>query len=159
MSKKKFTNGLESLFFEGHDEEITMTMVEPTVAVREERMSSTRTVRKGGKDFSSDIDQVIIDSFVTNNDEKQRSGDADINYAHIKKPKRNSLGGLESLLTRTLEISDFDFETKRRIVLILEQAKVDRLKEIAKSEQSFLKDIITKSVSYYIDQYDRKRKG
>ncbi len=155
MSKKKFTNGLESVFTDSYEEDEVSTAV---LEEAPEARSSRGTVRKGGKDFSGDMDDVILKSFVTNGEPQPfNDNNEHNNYAHMKKAQRRPLNGLEALLSRTLEYGELDADTKKRIVLILENNKVERLKEIAKEEQLFLKDIIVKSVSYYIDQHDKKR--
>lgn len=156
MSKKKFTDGLESVFDNSENESMSMTTVLQETKPQEER--NVKANRKGGKNFSSDIDDVILNSFVTNHTEESNNNDNynELNYSN-KKAQRRPLNGLEALLTRTIDYGDLDNDTKRRVVLILEQHKVNRLQEIAKEEQLFLKDIILKSVSYYIDQYDKRK--
>ncbi len=156
MSKKKFTDGLESVFDSSENESGSMmaTVLQET---RQQEERIIKAARKGGKNFSSDIDDVIMNSFVTNHTEVSNNDDYnDFHYSN-KKAQRRPLNGLEALLTRTMDYGDLDNDTKRRIVLILEQHKVTRLQEIAKEEQLFLKDIILKSVSFYIDQYDKRK--
>jgi hypothetical protein len=156
MSKKKFTNGLESVFIDTYEEEVVTTSVfeEQRAA---EIPAKAKQIRKGGKTFSSDINDIIMSSFVTENQEETEDS-SDINYSHVKKPQRRPLSGLEALLSRTIDYGDLDVDAKKRIVLLLEQHKVEKLKEIAKEEQLFLKDILVKSISFYIDQHEKRRR-
>lgn len=158
MSKKKFSDGLDSIFSDIHEEPMATTYVlkdSPKVDVEER---NSRMERKGGKNFSSNMDDVIMKSFVTNGENKNKEEDdnSNIRYSHVKK-QRTPLTGIDGLFSRSIEYGDLDSDTKKRIVLILENKKVDRLKAIAKKEDLFLKDIITQSVSSFIENYDRRK--
>jgi hypothetical protein len=158
MSKKKFSDGLDSIFSDIHEEVMATTYVlkDNPKADTEERNSKME--RKGGKNFSSNMDDVIMKSFVTNNEtqNKEEDDNSNIRYSHVKK-QRTPLTGIDGLFSRSIEYGDLENDSKKRIVLILENHKVDKLKSIAKKEHLFLKDIIIQSVSSYIDQYDRRK--
>jgi hypothetical protein len=156
MSKKKFSDGLDSIFSDIHEEVMATTYVlrDSPKADAEER--SAKMERKGGKNFSSNMDDVIMKSFVTNNENQNKEEDdnSNIRYSHVKK-QRTPLTGIDGLFSRSIEYGDLDNDVKKRIVLILENQKVDKLKAIAKKEHLFLKDVIVQSVSSYIERYER----
>jgi hypothetical protein len=158
MSKKKFSDGLDSIFSDIHEEVMATTYVlrDSPKADAEER--NVKMERKGGKNFSSNMDDVIMKSFVTNNENQNKEEDdnSNIRYSHVKK-QRTPLTGIDGLFSRSIEYGDLDNDVKKRIVLILENQKVDKLKAIAKKEQLFLKDIIVQSVSSFIENYDRRK--
>jgi hypothetical protein len=159
MSKKKFTDGLESLFTVSDEETVdhynngvysatSETVIEPEVEVRPKR---------SGKNFTTDLGNAMQDAFVRTEDAFLTQED-NLNLNDVsKKSMRKPLTGLDALLRRTIESSDLDNETKRRVVLIIESGKFEKLKEIAKEESLFLKDIIERSVSFFIDDYDRRK--
>ena len=159
MGKKKFSDGLDSIFSDIQEETMSRTYVATDAPRENQEEQNTRVVeRRGGKNFSSNMDEVIMKSFVTNNENQHKEEDdnSNIRYSHVKK-QRTPLTGIDGLFSRSIEYGDLDNDSKKRIVLILENNKVDRLKAIAKEEQLFLKDIIIKSVSSYIDNHDRRK--
>jgi hypothetical protein len=160
MSKKKFTDGLESLFTVSDEETVehysngiysettSETVVEPVAEAKPKR---------SGKNFTADLGSAMQDAFVRSEDTFLTQED-NINLNDVsKKTMRKPLTGLDALLRRTIESTDLDNETKRRVVLIIESGKFEKLKEIAREESLFLKDIIEKSVSFFIDDYDRRK--
>ena len=158
MGKKKFSDGLDSIFSDIQEETMSRTYVVENAPRENQEEQNIRVERKGGKNFSSNMDEVIMKSFVTNNENqyKEEDDNSNIRYSHVKK-QRTPLTGIDGLFSRSIEYGDLDNDTKKRIVLILENNKVDRLKAIAKEEQLFLKDIIIKSVSSYINNHDRRK--
>jgi hypothetical protein len=160
MSKKKFTDGLESLFTVSDDEMVDHysngAYSEATTETVIEQVVETRP-RRSGKNFTTDLGNAMQDAFVKTEDTFLAQED-NLNLSDMsKKTMRKPLTGLDALLRRTIESSDLDNETKRRVVLIIESGKFEKLKEIAKEESIFLKDIIEKSVSFFIDDYDRRK--
>ncbi len=157
MSKKKFTSGLESIFtatedesvdhYDHHTEEEVVYIEQPREIVK---------IKRSGKDFSADLGSAMQDAFVTSED-SFLSQEESLNMNEMsKKTFRKPLTGLDALLRRTIESSDLDNETKRRVVLIIESGQFEKLKNIAKEESMFLKDIIERSVNFFITDYERR---
>lgn len=68
-------------------------------------------------------------------------------------PKRkDSLGGLDTLLKSTIDIKLLRKSTKdsRRLTILIENEKIDQLKDIAKLKKTYLKYIIRDIVSEYL---------
>lgn len=155
MSKKKFIDGLESVFKENEDELVEHYDAQ-NEAVTEETIVAAVKPKRSGKNFTADIGSAMQDSFVTEA-ENYLTPEEQVTISEVsKKPMRRPLSGLDALLRRTIENSDLDNETKRRVVLILESGKLEKLKEIAKSESLVLREIIEKSVNFFIEDYERR---
>lgn len=155
MSKKKFIDGLESVFNQSEDELVEHYDVQEE-AVIEETIVATVKPKRSGKNFTTDIGNAMQDSFVKEA-ENYLNPEEQITISDVsKKPLRRPLSGLDALLRRTIENSDLDNETKRRVVLILESGKLEKLKEIAKTESLVLREIIEKSVNFFIEDYERR---
>jgi hypothetical protein len=162
MSKKKFTDGLESLFNVSDEEAVdhyggVNMHTEQTTYAMDETIVEAIKPKRTGKDFSANLGSAMQDAFVTSED-AFLTQEENINLSEIsKKASRKPLTGLDALLRRTIDSSELDNETKRRVVLIIESGKFEKLKEIAKEESLFLKDIIERSVSFFLDDYDRRK--
>lgn len=162
MSKKKFSAGLDSLFSISEDENIEhyseSENIHEAITSTVAQVSAPVKARRGAKNFSSDLGSAMEDSFVTSEDNFLSNADDQLNLADAaKRNARRPLSGLDALLRRTIESTDLDNETKRRIVLIIESGKVEKLKEIARGESLFFKDIIERSVNFFIDDYERRK--
>jgi hypothetical protein len=156
MSKKKFIDGLESVFKETEDELVEHYDAKEEMAKEETAVLTVVKPKRSGKNFTADIGSAMQDSFVTN-EESYLTPEEQVSLSEVsKKTMRRPLSGLDALLRRTIENSDLDNETKRRVVLILESGKLEKLKEIAKSESLVLREIIEKSVNFFIEDYERR---
>jgi hypothetical protein len=158
MSKKKFIDGLESVFTVLEEETVehydANSAEQPVTSPIQEAVKPKR----GGKSFTADIGSAMQDNFVTTEDAFLSTTDDTLSLSEVsKKTMRKPLTGLDALLRRTIESSDLDNETKRRVVLILESGKLEKLKYIAKEESIFLKDIIERSVNFFIEDYERHK--
>ncbi len=154
--RKKFTSGLESLFIEKEDEQVVHYAPEEPKSSVVQVAKETSKSKRSGKDFSSDLGHAMQDAFVKQ-EEDFMAQDDNVRLSDIsKRPFRKPLSGLESLLRKTIDSEELDNETKRRIVVIIESGKVERLKSIAKAESLFLKDIIERCVNLFLDDYEHK---
>ena len=63
---------------------------------------------------------------------------------------------MDSLIRETVETSKVEITPaeKKRVTFIFDKKKIERLKNIARLEKAYVKDIINQLVSEYIDQYD-----
>lgn len=156
MGKKKFIAGLESVFNNTEDESVEHYDAHEGAEMVETEVAAVVKPKRTGKNFTTDIGNAMQDSFVTN-EENYLNAEDQISFSQAsKKITRKPLSGLDALLRRTIESSDLDIETKRRVVLILESGKFEKLKEIAKSESLILREIIERSVNLFIEDYERR---
>ena len=159
MSKKKFKDGLESLFGGPAIAEPSLPENSPLLEKTEKKSSSKpkKTLKvKGkrsrtGKNFTSDLDtlfETVLESNLRESKENQKTNGS--------KAKRPPVVGLDALIQRTTD-HDYDYTTtKKRVTFIFEKKKLDKLKRIAKLQNAYLKDIIGKIVGTHIDKYDEE---
>lgn len=165
LSKKKFTAGLESLF--GDFSEDTLEEQQEVAGQEEKKHSRRRPAASeersaSGKDFTSDLQSFLEESFEESLERQLKVSD--------QKPGRRGAGarrprptGLDALIQRTVEESALRTDSPhagfgKRITLLLDQEKLEKLKEIARQERTFLRNIIDEIVSEYIDAYEQRSK-
>jgi hypothetical protein len=69
------------------------------------------------------------------------------------------MDGLDSLIRKTIESGELEvtYGQRKRITLTLEKEKISRLKEIAKLEKSYLRDVVSRIVGEFIEEYEEKK--
>lgn len=145
MSKKKFTSGLESLFVEIATEE------QGVIA-----QSGDGAKKQGNKDFSSDLAAFLASAF-------EESLGEQLAQAHAGAGKKESpitASGLDLLLRSSLSPKSVEIhnqQSTRRITLIFEAEKLEKLKTIARIEQAQVKDIVNDIVAEYIKKYESQK--
>ncbi len=163
MSKKKFKAGLESLF--GDSGEDVLSGISPLL-VEEKRKRKTRPVKRlkkrSSKDFTSDLEVLFHNAL-----EKEYAETIEKPHppkgrgANIKKRNDRPVIGLDALIRRTTEETNKDLlvptPLKKRVTFTLEKKKLDKLKSIAKSKKSYLKDIIDEIVSEFLTEYPNRK--
>lgn len=152
MSKKKFIDGLESLFSEATQEDLKeSTLISPKKEQSVEDHSSS------GKSFASDLQSLFSEAFEETIEEKliERKETP----RPRQKPKRK-FSGLDMLIRSTVESSEIEVQSTptKRVSLIIEQEKLMKLKKIAKMKKAYLKDIIDEIVSDYLDTFEQRSK-
>lgn len=164
MSKKKFTAGLESLFSEGdvanemHQEDSSLLF--PSEDSGEKKQKKPREApKRSGKNFTDDMQGFLADTFEESFERQmaQRKEKPSPNKI-IKKRSRRPVSGLDLLIRSTVEASSVEVDAKksRRITLVFDVDKIDKLRSIARDKKTYLKDIIDEIVSEFIDEYDGK---
>jgi len=166
MSKKRFTEGLESIF--GEAAEDTLQESSPLLSRTAKREGNKKQDEEGGrrssaKDFSSDLQAFLESAFEDSVEEqlelrKQKripiSGSV-----QVKKRHRKPLSGLDALIRSTVEPDSIHLGQKssKRITLTFDPEKLEKLKAIARKERTYLRDIIDGIVAEYIDEYEGKK--
>ena len=122
--------------------------------VVEVKKAATPTKRKVGgskkpavsSKFSSGLESLLSEAF-EEEFKDQLSGKKD-----KKSKKPSSLGGLDTLLKSTIDIKLLRKSAKdsRRLTILIENEKIDKLKDIAKLKKTYLKYIIRDIVSEYL---------
>jgi hypothetical protein len=161
MSKKKFTDGINDIFAGPEAEETTMTFAdEPTGNSQSARRQNSH------KTFITNLDSLLAeindDSYsaesgaeVVNRPGKSKSS----NSGNIGTGYRAPVTGLDALIRQTLVGVEGEDEetTKRRISVIVDKMKLDRLKAIARMEGAFMKDIISDLIETYVHKYAKEK--
>ena len=143
LAKKKFTEGLESLFAE---------VEEPAFDKQGKKASdSGKPSSKDGKGgrYGADLESFLSDAFEDAFEEKLGQGSKD----KRKKKSRKSLSGLDILIRNTvdpqqqIEIEDL---TPKRITLTLDDEHLAQLREMARQRKTYLKEMIKEIVADYL---------
>jgi len=163
VSKKKFKDGLESLFGGPAVAEPSLPENSPLLEQTEKKKNAANS-KKGlkvrakrsrtGKNFTSDLD-TLFESVIESNIRESKE-DKQTKGRRASRAKRPPVVGLDALIQRTTD-DNYDYtSTKKRVTFIFEKKKLDKLKRIAKLQNAYLKDIIGKIVGTHIDKYDEE---
>ncbi len=163
MSKKKFTAGLESLFGDASND--TLPEENPLLSGRE-KPAATRPAKasdarpSSGKDFTSELQSFLETSFEESLERQLKEKEKTPKAANKKRRHRPS--GLDLLIQRTVDKAEQQPENPhkglgKRITLLLDQEKLEKLKEIARQERTYLRNIIDEIVAEYIKSYDKRK--
>lgn len=159
MSKKKFTDGLDSLFGDAPtdiDQQGNFLLF----PVDKEVENARKDLEKGStKNFASDLDSFLKEAFEEAFEDATEQSSATKTPKKTKRSKK-SLSGLDALIRSTIEPHDITFDKKnaKRITFLVDKDKLDKLKEIAKKEKAFLKDVISSIVEEYVANYQAQKK-
>lgn len=165
MSKKKFTEGLESIFGDATEDSFRSSGLvlteEPDNAVVQTTPARKKT--KSRKNFTTDLDSLFEDALKETIIEKTKETEKGLenktkSSANKSRP-RKPLTGLDALIRRTVETStiEIDETAKKRVTFVFEKRKLERLKKIARIEKSYLKDILSDIVSEYLEKYEQAK--
>lgn len=167
MSKKKFSVGFDTIF---------NAPVESTATVDTKNLlgaslgSNTMGMeipekkvlkRPGIKNFTNDLDSLFKDAFTEAVEEKidkmRRQGGTGTSDNNMDIP-RKPLSGLDALIRSTVDASLAELQqaTIKRLTIVVENQKVEKLKSIARMERSFMKDIISSVLNEFIENYEQR---
>lgn len=158
MSKKRFTEGLESLFSsssgkhaaKGGDHSFADT-IEATSSRKD-----AAAKKQNNKDFSSDLASLLTAAFEESFEEQLSAGG---NPATDQRQKARPASGLDLLIRTNITPKSIDIQTfpTRRITLSFDTEMLEKLKSIAQQEHTILKDIVNDIVAEYISSYEKKK--
>ncbi len=160
MSKKKFTIGLESLFGMATEEAFQEEIPLLDNSKKEHKKVTLDFKKRTSKDFTSDLETLFEEAFADTIEEKQEQAKSKIQAPPKPRQRRlRRLSGLDALIRHTedMEVVEVNVPTKKRVTFVFDKEKLAKLKEIAKSEKVYLKDIIGDVVSRFIEKYEREQ--
>ena len=160
MSKKKFTDSIGNLF--GDDDadilsEGSVLLTATSVSDKKRNPQSSRASH--GKNFASDLENFLKEAFEESLETHLQGDTRAAVDTQLKKRNRRPSGGLDLLIRSTIEPTvtfDTDAHT-RRVTLLFDPKKLDKLKTIARLERTYLKDIVDELVLEFIQQYEQKK--
>lgn len=152
MSKKRFSEGLDDLFKDLPAEEETWGHASD---------QPLRERKAGHKNFVHDLDQLLQEAM----DETASERDAELPAAAGAKSKvRPSysapMEGLDALIRQTIDIQELNTDEasgKKRLTVAIDKVQLERLKAIARLENSYLKDIMIQLINAYIREYSKEK--
>jgi hypothetical protein len=157
MSKKRFSSGLDDLFSEAFAAAMTERSAVEKVSSPERRVSSH-------KNFLSDLDNLLQEA-LEESMEKYESNQPHT-VAASSKSKSNPIsgsmdsGGLDALIRQTVDIQELSTDEasgKKRLTVAVDRSKLEKLKAIAKLENSYLKDLLIGVLDEYIEEYAQQK--
>ncbi len=172
MSKKKFTDGLESLFTTDHNKESGegTAFLEGAVAAEEQDKGRSGSRRSSSrKNFTTDLDSLLEEAMQETFDEQMQSKEASSGSAgsgskaqvfHQQTHRRRPMGGLDMLIRRTVERGSVEEDKTtgtKRLTVTFDKTKLRKLKKIARIEKAYLKDILGEIVAEYIKKYESQK--
>jgi hypothetical protein len=169
LSKKKFTDGLESLFsIDNNKESGQGTTFLEGADPNEMRPGAARpAVGKSSsrKNFTTDLDSLLNEAMQESFEEQLQERETAANAGkaqpfHQQAHRRKPLGGLDMLIRRTVErgaVEEDQVTGTRRLTVAFDKEKLNKLKIIARMEKSYLKDILGDIVEEYIRRYENQK--
>ena len=156
MSKKKFSEGLEDLLkdLEAFNEEEAAAQ---PIAPAGRRQPG---VRSNLKSFASELETVMQDDQEEAPESSAPSAALQGKSKSHEAVRRALFHGLDSLIRPTIDVQEMDSDEqagKKRLTVALEKVKLEKLKMIARMENSFMKDILISLIDEYIDSYSRDK--
>ena len=178
LSKKKFSNGLDSLFggpaaggtdvidasavFLGKPRNAPKLVSAALTADTAAGIAPSPPVRRSSalKNFASDLESLLQDAFQESLDEQLRNKPVQQQNESmlIKKPVlRKPISGLDFIIRETISGTHLEMHEglQKRITLAFDHEKLEKLKSIARIEKAFLKDIVSQLVAEYIENYEQ----
>ena len=165
MAKKRFTEGLESVFGAAAEDTLQedsplLGDTRPKERPKDKEEDSHR--RSHAKDFSSDLQSFLKgafeDSFEEQLEKREQKRQPISANAQIKKRHRKPLTGLDALIRSTVEPENIHVQERnaRRVTLTFDPDKLEKLKKIARTEKTYLRDIIDEIVAEFLDEYEQQ---
>lgn len=160
LSKKKFKAGLESLFDESTDGFLqeTVALVDEREAPRKPKKVKRIRARGSSKNFTSDLDSLLEEALSESDDNQYRQKEATGSLELKAKKRPIAISGLDALIRKTIDVQYVADETEKRtkrLTISLEKKKLQKLKQIARVEKSYLKDILGSLIGEYIKKYEQ----
>ena len=152
MTKKRFKAGMENLFENASEE----PKKEEKTAVAAKKSRPVKDSKKSaGKGFRSDLKSFLQEAFEESLEEQLEAREQ---HKSARKKTAKPKAGLDALLRSTIEPTKMRLENKpvRRLTITFDEEKLTKLKQIARKERTYLKDIIDEIVGEFLDTYDQE---
>lgn len=157
MSKKRFSEGLDDLFKDMPTEESSFSAETGRPAER----------RHHGKNFMNDLDALLqealdesLEKFDANQPDTVTQSSKSKSTASVTGSARNQLSGLDALIRQTIDVQELttdEITGKRRLTVAVDKTKIEKLKAIARLENSYMKDLLVGLIDEYIAEYSRQK--
>jgi len=164
MAKKRFTDGLESLMGEssGSKAQVKELLLFPELA--NDPPPPKYEKRPAQKGFAAELQSFLTEAFEESFEAQMSLLERDMDSqqqqaASSSKTVRRPPTGLDALIRSTIEPETMNVQEypTRRIVLTFDEAKIEKLQQIAQVKKTVLKDMISEIVSNFIRTYEKKK--
>ncbi len=162
MSKKKFTDGLESLFSTDTKGDVSGKGTAFLRTPSDKKDGSATQRRSSRKNFTTDLDSLLEEALQESFEEKmaEREAGKSTGKPRYQSPARRPMTGLDVLIRRTVESGEIELDRKegtKRLTVTFHKSKIAKLKKIARLEKAYLKDILGELVDEYIQRYEEEK--
>jgi hypothetical protein len=161
VSKKRFTEGMESLFGPTDEQESDKSWFGAQEAGKQDAHEQNNKRSNSGKNFAEDLQsflqEAFDDSMERQLEERQRRDEAAPAKPSVKKKQRRPMAGLDALIRSTVDPqpeSEEDRSRPKRITLSFDPVKLEKLKSIARNQRSLLRDVIDEIVEDYLNRME-----
>lgn len=157
MGRKKLVEDFGTLF--GDDDAGILS--EDSVLLSGKKRPEPKGRGSHSKNFASDLESFLEETFEESFETHlQADPSAAEVEAQIKKRNRRPMSGLDALIRSTVEPSSIEMHElpTRRVTLVFDKNKLDKLKTIARVERTYLKDIIDDIVENFLRTYEAGQK-
>ena len=165
LNKKKFTAGLESVFMETTDafEHEKVGLVDEPEKRKIKASTKSKKVKRikprgNNKDFTSDLDTLLEMALSeSDNNYNEQQTEAKGSFKNTTKGLP-AITGLDALIRQTIDIKTIDRTNSKkptkRVTFSIDKEKLQRLKQIARIENAYMKDILSGLITDYIEQFE-----
>jgi len=161
VSKKRFTEGMESLFGPTDEQESDKGWFDAQEAGEQGAREQKNKRSSSGKNFADDLQSFLQEAFDDSMDrqleERQKRDEATPAKPSVKKKRRRPMAGLDALIRSTVDPqpeSEKDRSRPKRITLSFDPVKLEKLKSIARNQRSLLRDVIDEIVEDYLNRVE-----
>jgi hypothetical protein len=162
MAKKRFTGDFTDSLFDESSPKEAAAMPTSATKVETDAPASPVLLRRTSKNFTSDLDSLFQEAFTEAVEEKldkmKRESGLQDPFAADERAYKKPLSGLDALIRQTVDASlaSLDHAAVKRLTIMFENQKIEKLKSIAKNERSFVKDLVSGVLSEFIENYEKK---
>lgn len=166
MAKKNFNKGLEDIFKKDEkeinpDTEVLEQEKHPVKDKKHQESLSRKKLRKKSsrKNFTFDLNNLLSEALQSTDEDDKAKSVEETRSTPKKRMNKVPLSGINALIRKTID-SDYDSDAQRefkRVTFICDRDKVARLKQIAKSEKTYLKDILIDLIEDYIADFEKSK--
>ena len=157
LAKKRFSEGLNDLF----NDSLGATPLAKEPAMPTDAAADRKQVHKN---FLQDLDSLLQEALQESMERYEANQGTPTPSVKPKSTPAASTGGfhgLDALIRQTIDVQEIESEEangKKRLTVALDRGKLDKLKTIARLENSYLKDLLVHVIDGYINEYT-KHKG
>ena len=160
MSKKTFSEGLDDLLTDVHSGHDDLFGGGETATARPPERKSAH------KNFMADLDSLLQEALeeslerydanqpdTTTPSGKTKATGTNISY-------RPPMSGLDALIRQTIDVQEIatdEASGKKRLTVTVDRSKLDKLKAIARMENSYMKDLLVHLIDEYIEEYTQQK--
>ena len=153
MSKKKFTEGLESVFLDNNENAFQDDS--PLFTYEARSNVDTSNILQPSRDHSFTEEE-------EEEDENTAGTAAETSPSNDKEGKVPSkpLSGIDLLIRNTADQSQYTAHPKanqRKISLVLDKSLLKKLKVVARMEKTYFRELISALLHNYVERYERER--